>query len=362
MTDRDDARSLPPRRGDEAGAPPPATVGAGVASASRRPARALRRTAPPAPGRAPGLEARPGRSPAVPRPARWQAPPRHWDEHARPGSSWGGGQVPPGYGQAPPGPGSRRATGSRRPVGPGYGQAPPGGYGYGPPPGFGRPAYAPPGPPQLRHRPGAGLVVGLVGLAMLVASLAGLPWISVGGEDATLRDIGDAYSALDGLDVGDGGIFTPPDVTVPDVSVPDVTLPDGSSPDDGLGPVVTPPGTVDDTYTPPPSGDLEPFHELYAKGLCWAVAAWAALALVAAALWVPPWQGRPDGARLRRRRPGRPGRQRPRRAGPRRAPGDRGVRGRRLPRGALGRRRWRCSARRAPPIRRSACGPVSRAS
>ena len=33
----------------------------------------------------------------------------------------------------------------------------------------------------------------------------------------------------------------------------------------GLGPAVTPPGvpgTIDDTYTPPPSGDLEPFHEL----------------------------------------------------------------------------------------------------
>ena len=134
---------------------------------------------------------------------------------------------------------------------------------------------------------------------LLVASLAGLPWISVGGEDASLRDIGDAYSALDGLDVGDGGVFAPPDVSVPDItdptdlSVPGTTLPDGSSPG-GLGPVVTPPGvpgTVDDTYTPPPSGDLEPFHELYAKGLCWAVAVWATLGLVVAAAWVPRAKG-----------------------------------------------------------------------
>jgi hypothetical protein len=141
--------------------------------------------------------------------------------------------------------------------------------------------------------------VGLVGLVLLVASLAGLPWISVDGEDASLRDIGDAYSALDGLDVGGGGVFAPPDLSVPDVSdptdlsVPGTTLPDGSSPG-GLGPVVTPPGvpgTVDDTYTPPPSGDLEPFHELYAKGLCWAVAVWAALGLVVAAAWVPRAKG-----------------------------------------------------------------------
>ena len=132
-------------------------------------------------------------------------------------------------------------------------------------------------------------MVGLIGLALLVASLAALPWISAGGEDATLRDIGDAYSALDGLDVGDGGIFAPPEV-----SLPEVTVPDGSSPDDGLGPVVTPPGLpgpAEDTYTPPPGGDTEPFHELYAKGLCWAVAVWAGLALVAAALWVPGGKG-----------------------------------------------------------------------
>ena len=134
---------------------------------------------------------------------------------------------------------------------------------------------------------------------LLVASLAGLPWISVGGEDASLRDIGDAYSALDGLDVGGGGVFAPPDVSVPDISdptdlsVPGTTLPDGSSPG-GIGPVVTPPGvpgTVEDTYTPPPSGDLEPFHELYAKGLCWAVAVWAGLGLVIAAAWVPRAKG-----------------------------------------------------------------------
>jgi hypothetical protein len=226
-----------------------------------------------------------------PPPREAYAPPA-WNAQARPGSSWGGGQTPPGYGQGAPGPGSPPDYGQPPPgPGPGYGQGPPGGYGYGPPPGFGRPAYAQPGPAQLRHRPGAGLIVGLVGLALLVASLAGLPWISVGGEDATLRDIGDAYSALDGLDAGDGGIFAPPDVTAPDVSVPDITLPDGSSPDDGLGPVVTPPGTVDDTYTPPSSADLEPFHELYAKGLCWAVAVWAALALVVAALWVPRGKG-----------------------------------------------------------------------
>jgi len=137
-----------------------------------------------------------------------------------------------------------------------------------------------------------------VGLVLLVASLTVLPWVSVGGEDATLRDIGDAYSALDGL--GGGEVFAPPDVSVPDVSVPDVTLPDlpggtlpdGSSPDDGLGPVVTPPQLpAADTYTPPGGGDLEPFHELYAKGLCWAFLVAASLAVLTATLWVPRSKG-----------------------------------------------------------------------
>jgi hypothetical protein len=285
MTDRDDARSLPPDEAPRRVQRPAAPSAPGWPPP---PAVPPERYAAPRPGGgAPGPppRSRPGpaaRRPTGPPPGEGYAPPA-WNPPAPPGPgfSWGGGQAPPGYGQAPPGPGSP----------PGYGQAPPGpGYGQAPP-GFGRPAYIPPGPAQLRHRPGAGLIVGLVGLALLVASLAGLPWISVGGEDATLRDIGDAYSALDGLDVGDGGIFAPPDVTAPDASVPDITLPDGSSPDDGLGPVVTPPGTVDDTYTPPSSGDLEPFHELYAKGLCWAVAVWAALALVVAALWVPRGKG-----------------------------------------------------------------------
>jgi hypothetical protein len=137
-----------------------------------------------------------------------------------------------------------------------------------------------------------------VGLFVLVASLSVMPWVSVSGEEATLRDIGDAYSALDGL--GGGEVFAPPDVGVPDVSVPDVTLPDlpagtlpdGSSPDDGLGPVVTPPDLpTSDTYTPPDGGDLEPFHELYAKGLCWALLVVASLAVLTATLWVPRTKG-----------------------------------------------------------------------
>ena len=300
MTDRDDARSVPP---DEP------------------PRRVQRPPAPPTPGwPPPARPAAPGRGPAPLGPPPRSAPGPAASAAYDPPTRSGYGQPPPGppagYGQAAPGapPGFPSAPGSAYPPAPGppppsgYGQATPG-WGYGPPAGYGQappgygygpaPGYGPPGSAGLRHRPGPGLIVGLVGLVLLVASLAGLPWISVGGEDASLRDIGDAYSALDGLDVGGGGVFAPPDVSVPDISdptdlsVPGTTLPDGSSPG-GIGPVVTPPGvpgTVEDTYTPPPSGDLEPFHELYAKGLCWAVAVWAGLGLVIAAAWVPRAKG-----------------------------------------------------------------------
>jgi len=291
MTDRDDPRSLPPHETRRRVQRPPAPSAPGWPPP---PAQAGRYAAPD-----------PGGPPAGPPPR--SAPGRAAPQYTRGPSAYG--QAPPrppsAYGEAPPGPAPGYGY-APAPPGPapgyGYAPAPPGpapGYAYGAPQGFGRPAYVPVDPPPLRHRPGAGLAMGLSGLAMLVASLAGLPWISVDGEDASLRDIGDAYSALDGLDVGDGGVFTPPDViapdiTLPDGSVPDVTLPDGSSADDGLGPVVTPPdlpSTADDTYTPPSSGGTEPFHELYAKGLCWAVAVWAALGLVVAALWVPRGKG-----------------------------------------------------------------------
>jgi len=38
-----------------------------------------------------------------------------------------------------------------------------------------------------------GLVIGLIGLALLLASLTALPWVSSGGEDATFSDIRDAF-------------------------------------------------------------------------------------------------------------------------------------------------------------------------
>jgi len=292
MTDRDDARSVPPhepRRRVERpptpsapGWPPPPAVPPERYSPPRRGASPLGpppRSAPEPIGR-PGHGPPPGTGHAPPPGPSWdQAPPGPPGSYppSPPGSPWGYGQAPPQQWGGTPAP-----------------QGPPAGYGYGPPPGQRPPGHGPLGPAAVRHRPGAGLVVGLVGLVLLVASLTALPWISVGGEDATLSDLRDAYSALDGLDVGDGGIFTPPDVTLPDISVPDVTLPDGSLPDDGLGPVVTPPGlpgTSEDTYTVPPSADTEPYHELYVKGLCWAVAVWAAFGLVAAALWVPRSKG-----------------------------------------------------------------------
>jgi hypothetical protein len=49
------------------------------------------------------------------------------------------------------------------------------------------------------HRPGPGAIVAVAGLMLFMLSLLGLPWISEGGEDATLSDIGDSLEAADDL-------------------------------------------------------------------------------------------------------------------------------------------------------------------
>jgi hypothetical protein len=64
------------------------------------------------------------------------------------------------------------------------------GPGYGPPPGYG--GYGP--RTVVRHRPGIGLALGLVGIAMLLLSYFALPWASGGGVEADFSDIRDVYS------------------------------------------------------------------------------------------------------------------------------------------------------------------------
>lgn len=74
----------------------------------------------------------------------------------------------------------------------------------GPPPGYGVPGWgAPPQPPAraagpvVRHRPGVGLVVGMLGFLLTVLSYVALPWISEGGEDVSLFDIRDQFEGID---------------------------------------------------------------------------------------------------------------------------------------------------------------------
>jgi hypothetical protein len=182
---------------------------------------------------------------------------------------------------------------------PGYGAAPaygrPSPYGaYGPPPG-------PAGAAVVRHRPGGGLVLGLIGAIALLLSFTALPWVSAGGEDVTFPDIRDAFEAIDDLD--SGGSVDVPDVTVPpSVDEGDVS---GGGP---LGPVVTPPGmpvspedtvpgesplgpvvSPDDLGTPVQAagGDETEFVEIYAKGL-WVVVAVMTVVAVVLSTWLVP--------------------------------------------------------------------------
>ena len=54
----------------------------------------------------------------------------------------------------------------------------------------------------MAHRPGAGAIVAIVGLVLFMLSLFALPWISEGGEDVTLSDIGKALDAADDVATG----------------------------------------------------------------------------------------------------------------------------------------------------------------
>jgi hypothetical protein len=78
------------------------------------------------------------------------------------------------------------------------------------------------GASEVRHRPGAGLVIGLIGALAVVLSLTTLPWVAEGGNEATFSDIRDFYEHSD-----------------------------------DLGPAPVDPGTVD-PGTVPPAGQLPP--------------------------------------------------------------------------------------------------------
>jgi hypothetical protein len=49
----------------------------------------------------------------------------------------------------------------------------------------------------VRHRPGAGLVVGLAGLLLMLLSFVALPWVSQNGQDVSLLDIRDRFEGID---------------------------------------------------------------------------------------------------------------------------------------------------------------------
>jgi hypothetical protein len=144
-------------------------------------------------------------------------------------------------------------------------------------------------PTVLRHRPGAGLVIGLVGLVAFLASVTFLPWVSGRGEDVTFGDIREVFDQVDDLGVGVSDTTTattlPPDLTLP----PEASVPA----DDSLGPVVSP---FDDLGTPvspsaPIGNDEFDFMEFYAKGLWILVAVMAVLAVVFSTAFVPRSRG-----------------------------------------------------------------------
>lgn len=222
---------------------------------------------------------------------------------------WGTGPAPgrapqpgPGFG-SPPGP----AVGPAPGYGPGAG-SPPQGPGYGPPPGYGPGAgFAPQGPghwpspgfggygsrTELRHRPGAGLAIGLVGVALLLLSYVALPWASGGGVDADFSDIRDMYSSSTeyrptgvGDSRGEGG--GPTEVPMPPVAPPTVGLrqqepvpppPPTPVPGPGTGPTAV-----------PVTGEDE-FMELYVEVFWYGILAMTVVAVVFATWLVPRSRG-----------------------------------------------------------------------
>jgi hypothetical protein len=162
-----------------------------------------------------------------------------------------------------------------------------------PPAPFSQATFGPVGPAPgaataIRHRPGIGLVVGLVGLGILLLSLTTLPWISSGGTDVTLADIRDELDRGDDADGGD----------VPTTEVPDLEVPDlGEAPGPTTAPRVQrqqpPPTTGPVTPTVPtpkpaaPTVDDYVYIEAYARYLWIAVTVAAAVAVFFTTVLVP---------------------------------------------------------------------------
>lgn len=131
--------------------------------------------------------------------------------------AYGGAPSPPSgaYGGPPPAPNNwaaptavnpRSPAPPTVPQSPGWPPTPAPAPGYGPNPSYpprGGPAYGGPPPAPMggvvRHRPGLGLVLGLMGALALVASLTMLPWVEAGGQEVTFSDIRDAYENVDEL-------------------------------------------------------------------------------------------------------------------------------------------------------------------
>jgi hypothetical protein len=178
------------------------------------------------------------------------------------------------------------------PPGPGWGP-PPAGYG---PQAYGYPGYAP-GQTHIRHRPGVGLALGLVGLALLILSHTALPWYSVdladgSSESVTLSEIGDGLSELH-ESVVSGGLSVPepdPTATVP-ATIPPVTDVSG-------GPIGVPvtPTPVSPTPVSPVGGSAEvdedyAFLRYYANGSWIMLVVFGVVAVVFSCWWVPRSRG-----------------------------------------------------------------------
>ena len=156
--------------------------------------------------------------------------------------------APNGAGQGYPpdpysGPGGYGMGRSPAPGYPSGGYPPPPGYGNGGPGGAHAAHAAGAGASAQKFRPGAGLVVGILGLVALVLSFTALPWATGGGEEASFQDIRDAVTSdvylapaspeVVGAAPGESAAAAQQDPMAPTTTLPTFntvspTLPDGS--------------------------------------------------------------------------------------------------------------------------------------
>ena len=178
-----------------------------------------------------------------------------------------------------------------------------------------------------RQRPGAGLLIGILGLVAIVTGFVALPWAEGGPADATLLELREDVTAAAGpgplvgpgdgeLAAGSAGVLPAqaPGETVPPGGDVTTTAPAGAppatapttlpgtpptTPTAGAPAAESPTTTVPATARAAPASPLDPaaggrradFAQLFVEYLWVVVIAVAALAVVFTTLWVPRGRG-----------------------------------------------------------------------